>query len=293
VRFQRPLPASQSFCVLSVRCGSACIPVQFVRKLCGNTLGMLVSLSSAPTRVPSFGCAGTFFNSSVCLPCPPGRFMNLFGAGSCSACPAGRFGGSEGLSVSVCTGLCDAGYACGEGSVVPNVTACPAGQYSNAGAGVCTPCPAGRFGNKTAQGTLAVGCDGLCSAGYSCLAGATTSIGDLCAAGRFSTPGASVCSNCSAGYVCSPGSTEANPAVGICPAGQFSLAGAIMCSNCSAGYFCGVAGATSATTSPCVYRACRPGAVSPPPAHLPLHLGAVCAVCSALVCAIVMCAFAA
>ncbi len=84
-----------------------------------------------------------------------------------------------------------------------------------------------------------------CSAGFICPSvGAISATTAICAAGKYSLSGSSVCTNCTAGYICpSDGAPIATNVT--CPAGRFALSGSVACSNCSSGYACPAASATS------------------------------------------------
>ena len=140
---------------------------------------------------------------------------------------------------------------------------CPAGKYSLAAAGVCTPCPAGTFGN--ASGVSSPQCSGLCVAGtfgelpglvVSTCSGVCTGMGFRVIAVRVSvlcaapTCGFACNRFCvfvldvdrlfpPAGYYCVAGSTS--PTSAACPPGRYSLAGSPSCSDCPIGFY----GATS------------------------------------------------
>ena len=77
-------------------------------------------------------------------------------------CDAGRYG-TEGQTSSTCTGTCSAGYACLAGSTSATQVICPAGQFSLAGAALCSPCNLGAYG--ASDGQTAASCTGLCPAG--------------------------------------------------------------------------------------------------------------------------------
>lgn len=54
-------------------------------------------------------------------------------------CPRGRYGDAIGLTDSVCTQICPAGFYCPEGS--PEPIKCPPGHYSGGGGWECNACP--------------------------------------------------------------------------------------------------------------------------------------------------------
>jgi hypothetical protein len=171
-----------------------------------------------------------------CLQCPAGVYSVGGAVGGCTQCPPGTFGSSPGLSTSACSGNCSApaGSGCLAGSTSATGTLCPVGQYSLAGAGVCTNCSAGTYGNST--GLTTAGCSGQCAAGrFGSVSGQSTS----------SCEGA-----CTAGYACQLGSTNATAAV--CLPGQYSLSGWSMCNQCPVGLYGDTPALPSSTcTAPC------------------------------------------
>jgi hypothetical protein len=123
----------------------------------------------------------------------------------------GRFG-NRGATTSLCSGSCS---ICNHpGSGTPSPISCTLGRYvpglvpsahppclrlahstvswrrghfihfmccryaSNAGVGPCTTCPSGLYGSSATPYTA--DCTGPCSAGYSCLAGSTSSTSAIC-----------------------------------------------------------------------------------------------------------------
>ena len=49
----------------------------------------------------------------------------------CKLCPAGTYGDMRGLTNSSCSGLCDYGHYCMEGSISSQQNKCPAGTYGD------------------------------------------------------------------------------------------------------------------------------------------------------------------
>ncbi len=80
---------------------------------------------------------GTYYDaaSCSCKPCTVGNYCP--GGTQPIKCPCGTYGATTGLSTSACSGLCQAGYRCPEGSTSPKAVACTAGQTCPAG--TCTP----------------------------------------------------------------------------------------------------------------------------------------------------------
>ena len=116
---------------------------------------------------------------------------------------------------------CDAGFygVCTSNS--SECLPCPANQFSNAGASVCSFCAPGKSVSN-----------GLCT---------------TCAAGTFALPGDTVCSTCGSGNysitgasVCLPCQAGTYSTLGICrncAFGAYSILASTACTNCSAGTF--------------------------------------------------------
>ena len=162
---------------------------------------------------------------------------------------------------------------CGAGTYLANnvCTDCAVGTYSAGGVNSCTACAAGTYTNSTkssscttcSAGTYNTGTGNTscksCETGYYCTGGANKT---ACAAGTYSTGGASSCTTCTVGYYCPGGSNRvactagtANSNTGSisssacvsCAAGKYSGVGASSCTNCSAGTY-STGGASSCTT---------------------------------------------
>lgn len=82
-------------------------------------------------------------------------------AGKSSRCPEGRFGNSTGLWSSVCSGVCDDGCYCEEGSEMACASPCPAGFVCRNGTRV--PCAEGSYNELESQWDVAACVQ--CSAG--------------------------------------------------------------------------------------------------------------------------------
>ena len=136
--------------------------------------------------------------------CPKGFFCN---DGRRTACPVGVYGTTEGLYERGCTEMCTAGTYCPLGSVDPIV--CDAGHYCPNGQDRIA-CPAGTYGATSGLGSSS--CTGLCTRGYYCPEGSTSTTQIICPAGRYgATDGLAtgLCSGeCDAGYYCPEGSTS-------------------------------------------------------------------------------------
>jgi hypothetical protein len=69
-------------------------------------------------------------SSQTCLPCPAGQY-SLAGSSGCTPCPGGTYGASPGASSATCSGQCNAGFYCPEGSTSNTQHKCPAGYYGS------------------------------------------------------------------------------------------------------------------------------------------------------------------
>lgn len=138
-------------------------------------------------------------------------------------------------TAATCTGACTAGYACPNGSTNATAFLCPAGQYSLAAAGLCSPCPAGLYGST--PGMASAACTGACLAGYACPEGSPNATAVTCPPGAYSGSGASSCS------LCGPGLYGASAA----------QSSALCSGTCAPGFAC-VPGSTNATAAACAPR---------------------------------------
>jgi hypothetical protein len=218
-------------------------------------------------------CAGVCCAGS-CTLCAVGRYSSTAAAGSCADCPAGKYGSTQGLSVTTCTAVCAAGYACpaASTSASPPAAVCASGRYAAAGATSCSDCVAGQFSTAPAGtgrevrtlhcrdprvavafanvllgqhvSTVAVPlslrvCAGVCCAG-SCT---------LCAVGRYSsTAAAGSCTDCPAGKYGSTQGLSVSTCTAVCAAGYACPAASTSASPpaaiCASGRYA-AAGATS------------------------------------------------
>jgi hypothetical protein len=96
-----------------------------------------------------YGCNTTGVSQSTlaALVCPPGTYA-VAGSTACSLCPAGRYGSEFGLPSASCSGPCDVGFTCQEGSTSARMVSCPERFYCpiNSTSGVAAaaiPCPEG------------------------------------------------------------------------------------------------------------------------------------------------------
>ena len=203
---------------------------------------------------------------SECKPCEDGRYCAagsfkglLCGrgnycppeAGSMTQCPAGRYGADEGLNSSLCSGPCDPGHYCLNGSMSPQSQACPAGTFNGSqglkSVDACTECPAGTAcpSGSTAATNCAPGTVANASGMEACV---------KCIAGKYQVePGELTCDVCKPGSYCEAGAN----ALTRCPAGSYSAkvgAGNVTdCTQCAAGNAC-----PSGSTEP---TRCQPGSV--------------------------------
>ena len=141
---------------------TSCSPCRYVAhpRRYGSAAGLTVSSCTANCSA-GYACpAGS--TSPIAQLCPAGTFSGV-GAAVCSPCPGGSYGATQAMAAPTCTGPCTAGYACPAGSVSPTALLCAPGQYSFAGAAVCSPCPAGQFGSSV--GLTVDTCSGLCPSG--------------------------------------------------------------------------------------------------------------------------------
>jgi hypothetical protein len=222
-----------------------------------------VCLGGASTPTPSDGTTGV-----LCI------------AGE--ACPAGATAVGLCTPGSYCldpltgapTGLCAAGYWCGDGSSTPTPAGelnlygdsigdeCPKGSYCPMGTSTPQRCPTGTFSNNTGN-VAAVNCTpclagwqcdvtGLilplsrCNATYYCPAGTVTPT-LLCTPGNYCAGGNSAPVACAAGTYSNASGLAAClpcPATTYCPSQTSSPLG------CPAGYYCGGGSATGVET-PC------------------------------------------
>ena len=202
---------------------------------------------------------GTYGQSGVCSSCQAGKFQNEQGKSSCKLCPQGSYLTTTGADSSDDCTSCTAGKYNGATGSTSNVcTNCPAGTISAARAASCSNCPAGQFQASSGQSSCG-SCTGgkyqnlngqtsckLCGAGtYHNNNGQTAeSACTNCAAGRYSSAGATSCTNCAAGQY----SSAAAASCTNCNAGQYSSAAAASCTSCTAGKYSTATGATSDAT---------------------------------------------
>ncbi|MBP3615950.1 MAG: hypothetical protein J6J27_03485 [Alphaproteobacteria bacterium] len=197
----------------------------------------------APAPVPapapaSVTCRpGTYkANSTTCTPCPAGKYSSSTDATSCSACPTGQWAvaGSKSCTSCLTTGVatcdsktgkvlsCQTGYNLLNGACSkPAVTAASCVAGQYFNGTSCVSCAAGKYSSAGASSCSA------CSAGTYSVAGSSTC--SACSAGTYSAAGASSCSACSAGTYSVAGSSSCL----TCPTGTWSSSNAGSCSNCT------------------------------------------------------------
>ena len=104
----------------------------------GNYIASL-DKTSCVCGISASSCgAGTYYDaaSCSCKVCPAGSYC-VGGKTAPEKCPCGTYGATDGLKTSSCTGLCQVGHYCPEGSVSANKLACQDGQLCPAG--TCQP----------------------------------------------------------------------------------------------------------------------------------------------------------
>ena len=192
---------------------SSCNPGSFTNG--GGTVTRTMC-SSCP---PGFACKGgsdqqpcspgtaSPGGADVCSNCGDDKKYSAAKNGECTACSSGSYtGGGRDKNTHTFCKLCSAGYAC-DGSSTE--TPCPAGTASSGGASVCSVCGADNQYSTGGQGSCAI-CPGPtkftsggnpnkreaclpCPGGSACDG---TNTATACVAGKFSAPGAGVCSDC-------------------------------------------------------------------------------------------------
>lgn len=215
-----------------------------------------------------------------CQQCPLGSYSNSSRALACAPCSAGSFGSVLGLNTSSCSGLCAAGYWCGEGSKRATAVPCGArsvycprgsgqprpvdfGYYTDAPADPLQPdrthtvqraCPPGSYCDGsglakvcaagTAQPAWAQSDCPPCSAGF--FAASNSSSCSRCALGEYSSAASAACTPCAPGLYRSALMIECEP----CSVGRYSDSkGAAECALCESGSFSAVNGSSSC--APC------------------------------------------
>lgn len=144
----------------------------------------------------------------TCSSCDPGKYSEVVNAGGCTLCGAGKY--------------YEYGYAYSE----TLCSSCIAGTASEPGSWTCTECPAGTYASSVGQTWPCPSCP----TGKVSYDIAYTQC-QVCAAGKYASPGASTCT--------------------VCPVGTFwdSIAtGTTVCTTCASGFVASSTGATSCST---------------------------------------------
>ena len=194
----------------------------------------------------------------------------------CGSCDTGpKFSCNKDAFDSLCASrFCTIDGLCG------NVPACPAGEYlapsfhdSNDPAFKCIKCPPGSFGNES--GLFDSRCSGLCSAGYYCVAGSTSSTQFSCGSNAFYCPeGSALPIEAPSGRKTIGGDADgmSRTAAVLCSPGFYCQNG--MEIPCPTGYFGNFSGLATAECS----GKCLPGSYCPSPSAVPIScsLGHYC-----------------
>ena len=225
-------PLCSGLCTAGYYCGLG--STSSTQSMCGDTSVYCPEGSGQPVKIPA-GWIGVLANhtesaivdglrlyaTSSITKSPLGSYST---DGVIIPCPPGRYGNTEGLQTSFCTSLCVPGSYCPSGSIQPYP--CPIGSYCPDGI-EHIPCPPGHFGNTSNLTDRQ--CSGLCSPGYYCIEGSTSSYASPCPGGFYGDQTGQVDANCSgfcpAGYFCPAGSSFAterpcNVPNYFCPAGS-------------------------------------------------------------------------
>jgi hypothetical protein len=129
--------------------GIRCPPGTDSPKECGSDIYYCPLGGMDPLRAGAgnytLGASGFKFAAAVC---PLGAFCP--GDGESYPCPPGRFGNVSGLSDGNCSGVCNDGALCLDGTRTPSGQPCPVGHFC--AGGFSHPCPSGTF-NPTFSAT--------------------------------------------------------------------------------------------------------------------------------------------
>ena len=223
-------------CCLGCQAGSEC-----------PNYGMTQSIGCQPGTYTRGGGVGS---EAHCVPCVGGAYCPTMYVYHPSACPAGTTSAAGASSSSACT-PCPAGtygseYDLYDMQGIPICVACPASYYtSTTGRTSCTACPAGTYSSTTGGNGIA-SCL-TCPTGSYCASGGQPVV---CPIGKYSTAGASICTNCAAGsfanvtalsacYPCPVNTVQTAPGKSsctACPSGTTSPTGTSSHCVCGAGY---------------------------------------------------------
>ena len=195
--------------------------------------------SSTPNDEPLSGICpkGHYCGKSTGTPnqCPRGTFSNLLGLTDislCTPCPQGSFC-NETASTRP-TGLCEEGFYCPPGSIIPTQVECPAGNFCPKGSALPSKCPEGTFSNSTNNKNI-TDCK-ECLPGFYCPSDGAIEPEDLCWEGFYCPKGSVQPSlTCTRGFQCPKGSSIPKS----CPAGFYTeLSQQHACLLCPAGHYC-------------------------------------------------------
>ncbi|OAF72051.1 hypothetical protein A3Q56_00182 [Intoshia linei] len=203
-------------------------------------------------------CSAKFYcpqGTTVEIDCPIGFFCPI-GTAEPITCSPGMY--CEIKSLSVVTGLCDAGYYCTSGSSSKTPTGtngniCDKGFYCLAGSYIPVACPPGTYQPNTNAKALS---DCLpCTAGSYCIGSGLIEVSGTCKSGYFCKSGTvspkPKTAFCPKGYFCKSAATDKSE----CPSGQYNFnTHQSSCKQCKSGYFCNNAGGSpviTISTSPC------------------------------------------
>ncbi|MDW2975049.1 MAG: InlB B-repeat-containing protein [Alphaproteobacteria bacterium] len=189
-----------------------------VKTECGG--GKYSSDGSTSCSNITAGCYGTSASSSCPAVCAANTYSNA-GASSCSSCPTGYKNSGDTAASHAGSASCiitvSGGYYIGTaGDNSSNWDKCAGGTY--------------KASHTVAYGSTS-SCE-TCEAGYYCPAGASGQT--ACGGGKYSSDGATSCSNITAGCY-GTSATTACPAK--CVAGKYSAAGAASCTDCGGGKY--------------------------------------------------------
>ncbi|MDE6250268.1 MAG: InlB B-repeat-containing protein, partial [Alphaproteobacteria bacterium] len=225
-------------------------------KYCTSTSNIYYNSTGGTTTYTGTNCAAGHYSTggaSACTACQNGSYQDGTGASSCKPCAAGKTNTGTG-NTAACTAACTAitglstwattSWSNGTVSNLCTLGTCSANYYKNGTA--CSTCSAGTSSKYTlsAAGSTSVGQCYLtltagkqvasagagvsnCAAGkyctstsniyYNSTGGTTTYTGTNCAAGHYSTGGASACTACQNGsYQDGTGASSCKP----CAAGK-------------------------------------------------------------------------
>jgi hypothetical protein len=216
--------------------------------------------------------------------CPAGQYLDVVYhhyhqlSYQCRLCPAGRYGSEEGMRSPYCSGVCQEGFYCPEGSTSAQQIACGGYQfYCPRGSSFPLPAPSGKktlsiLPTEADDPTIGNGGGGMnqyrtvdCSLGHYCIQGVeypcplgqygnitglqVSSCSSYCPAGNYCPSGSIIPTKCPNGHYCPDGKVFLP-----CPAGRYGDReglGSPDCSGlCAQGHYC-LEGSISATDHLC------------------------------------------